>query len=47
MQDYDRQQRTANMLAAGNLWYQRQSAVAMNKMAEVQKEIMNTLEPLT
>ena len=31
----EKQQRTSNILAAGNLWYGRKSAIALEKMNEV------------
>ena len=40
----ERQQKTANLLAAGNLWYQKQSAVALNKMSAIQSEIKDQIK---
>lgn len=31
----EKQQKTANLLAAGNLWYQRKSSIALEKMSQV------------
>jgi len=36
----ERQQRTANLFAAGNLWYQRKSSIALEKVAQMQTKIL-------
>ena len=30
----EKQQKTANLLAAGNLWYQRKSSIALERMGQ-------------
>tara|TARA_B100000780_G_C21017247_1_gene407566 strand:+ start:134 stop:886 length:753 start_codon:yes stop_codon:yes gene_type:complete len=42
-----RQQSTANLLSAGNLWYQRQSAISLSKMASSLQETNTHLEKLS
>ena len=44
MSDLEKQQKVANMLAAGNLWYQKKSSVALNNMVKVQKETKAQIE---
>ena len=36
----ERQQRTANLFAAGNLWYQRKSSIALEKVAQMQTKVL-------
>ena len=38
----EKQQRTANLLAAGNLWYKRKSSIALEQMSKIS---VQSLEP--
>ena len=40
----EKQQKTANLLAAGNLWYQRKSSIALERMGQIQNQTLKEVQ---